>query len=84
LISNVPVTDAPQPPVGEVSIPPRSPELRVLKATYTRPGCGVPGGATKMSEGPPESAHWRSAQGCEPGSVTGTGGPKVAPPSVDV
>src|SRR5438270_5288851 len=37
-----------------------------------------------MSDGPPESAHWRSAHAWEPGSVTGTGGPKVAPPSSDV
>src|SRR4051812_30011954 len=37
-----------------------------------------------MSDGPPESAHCRSAHACEPGSVTGTGGPKFAPPSTDV
>src|SRR6266566_590118 len=37
-----------------------------------------------MSEGPPESAHCRSAHACDPGSVVGTGGPNVAPPSSDV
>ena len=84
LISKVPVTEAPQPPVGAVLTPSIVPELRVFQAAYTRLACGVPGGATKMSEGPPESAHWRSDQACEAGSVIGTGGPKVAPPSVEV
>src|SRR5438270_9154429 len=37
-----------------------------------------------MSDGPPESAHWRSDHAWDPGSVTGTGGPKLAPPSTDV
>src|SRR5207244_13034103 len=37
-----------------------------------------------MSDGPPESAHWRSDHAGRPGSVTGTGGPNVAPPSSEV
>src|SRR3954470_475057 len=38
-------------------------------------------GLTWMSDGPPESAHCRSAYASSPGCVVGTGGPKVSPPS---
>src|SRR4051812_34745478 len=37
-----------------------------------------------MPDGPPESAHCRSAYAWSPGSVVGTGVPNVAPPSVEV
>src|SRR3954452_18227597 len=65
---------AAQPPKA---LPPTS-LARVVKTTDTRPD-----GATVIDDGPPESAHWRSAYAASPGSVVGTGGPKVSPPSVD-
>src|SRR5579871_406372 len=71
LTSNGPVTDAAQPP-------PAGCAPRVPKTAYTRPLDWL----TKMFEGPPESAHWRSTYACEPGCVTGTGTPKSAPSSV--
>src|SRR3954467_15436834 len=39
---------------------------------------------TVIDDGPPESAHCRSAYAVSPGRVVGTGGSKVSPPSVDL
>src|SRR5437870_841079 len=55
-------------------------EVRVPNTAYRRPVRLF----TSSAEGAPESAHWRSRYAAEPGGAIGTGGAKVAPPSVEV
>src|SRR4051812_31175123 len=68
---------------GVAAQPPRSlpPTLlaRVVKTMWMRPF-----ELTVIDDGPPESAHCRSAYAVSPGRVVGTGGSKVSPPSVDL